>query len=312
MISRDRVNVLDAGQGTGKTTMLEWFGKILDRHQVRATWLGTTHTAVDELKARGLPAMTVSHFLHSEEEQRKAAGSRIILDESSMLAHRDGYELLKYVSANGCRIDVVGDNKQYKTPAAGNPVDLLVRFGSITPITMTRTMRQSGRLKDAMEAIRDGNVLKGHDILTELGMVHGIPMDQATQKAADLYLEWSAKGKEVPVISPTWAQADDIAARIRVGLRERGDLKGDDRIVRRLVNLNWSPAQIQDARENGVEDGVVLLRYGAYREATQALAVGDLVKTTMGGKTKDGQAYAAQRPEVPHYRLHQERRSDSR
>jgi conjugative relaxase-like TrwC/TraI family protein len=288
VISRDRVNILDAGQGTGKTTLLEWYGRILARHNFRATWLATTHTAVDELKSRGLPAMTVAHFLASKDEQRQAVGSRIILDESSMLAHRDGYELMKYVSANGCRIDYVGDNKQYKTPSAGNPVGLLVRFGGIAPITMTKTMRQTGRLKDAMEAIRDGDVLKGHDILTELGMVHEIPLDQLTQKAADRYLEWSAKGKAVPVISPTWAQADDIAARIRVGLRERGNLTGEDRTVRRLVNLNWSPAQIEDARENGVEDGVVLLRYGAYREETQSLAAGDLVKTTMGGKTKDG------------------------
>ena len=251
--------------------------------------------------------MTVAHFLQSKEEQRKAAGSRIIVDESSMLAHRDAYQLFNYAAANGCRIDEVGDSKQYKTPFAGNPMGLLMRFGGVTPITMTKTMRQSGRLKDAMEAIRDGNVLKGHDILTELGMVHEIPLDQLTQKAADLYLQWSAKGKEVPVISPTCAQADDIAARIRDGLRERGDLKGEDRIVRRLVNLNWTPAQIQDARENGVEDGVVLLRYGAYREDTQALAVGDLVRDHDGRQNQRRQAYAAQRPEIPHCRLHQER-----
>src|SRR5262249_16992996 len=77
--------------------------------------------------------------------------------------------------------------------------------------------------------------------------------------------------------------------KIRQGLKARGELTGEDRIVRRLVNLGWSPAQLKDAKQHGVEEeGVVLLRYGAYREDTQALAVGDLVKTSMGGKTKDG------------------------
>jgi conjugative relaxase-like TrwC/TraI family protein len=286
--SRDLVNVVDAGQGTGKTTMMEHYARILDRYQVPATWLGTTHTAVDELNARGLPAMTLAHFLHSKEAQRAAARSRIILDESSMLAHRDAYQLFLYAKEQGCRLDFVGDSKQYKSPVAGNTMELLRRYGGIAPITMTDTKRQQGRLKAAMEAIRDGKVLDGHQILHELKMVHEFPLDQLTQKAADLYLEWSAKGQDVPVISPTHLQAGDIAQRIRVGLRGRGELSGEDKIVRRLVNLNWSPAQLKDAKKGGGEEGVVLLRYGAYREDTQTLAVGDLVKTTMGGKTKDG------------------------
>jgi conjugative relaxase-like TrwC/TraI family protein len=285
--SRDTLNVVDAGQGTGKTTMLEQYSAILDRHQVRTTWLGTTHTAVDELKARGLPAMTLARFLASQDEQRQAAGSRIILDEASMLAHGDAYGLVQYAEEHGCRIDLVGDSKQYKSPVGGNTVELLKRYSGVVPITMTKTMRQQGRLKDAMEAIRDGQVLKGHDTLQQLGFVHELPLSELTQKAAELYLEWSAKGEQVPVISPTHLQAGDIAARIREGLRERGELTGEDRIVRRLVNLNWSPAQIEDAKKHGGGD-VVLLRYGAYRDDTQALAVGERVRTTMGGQTKDG------------------------
>ena len=290
--SRDAVNMVDAGQGTGKTTMLETYGGILARQDVRSTWLGTTHTAVDELTERGLPAMTVARFLASEEEQQKAAGSRIIVDESSMLAHADAYRLMMYAKENGCRVDFVGDSRQYKAPVAGNPMRLL-KLAGVEPITMTKTMRQQGRLKDAMERIRDGQALDGHDILSELGMVHELPLADLAQKAADLYLQWSAKGEQVPVVSPTHAQAAEIAAKIREGLRARGDLKGEDQPVRRLVNLNWTPAQVKDVRKHGVEPGVVLLRYGAYREETQHLAVGDLVKTTMGGKAKDGKKLRA-------------------
>ncbi|MHB1425438.1 MAG: MobF family relaxase [Gemmataceae bacterium] len=285
--SRDALNVVDAGQGTGKTTMMEQYAVILDRHQVRTTWLGTTHTAVDELKARGLPATTLAHFLASQDEQREAAGSRIILDEASMLAQGDAYRLAQYARQHGCRIDLVGDSRQYKSPVGGNTVGLLTRFAGVQPITMTKTMRQQGRLKDAMEAIRDGQVLGGHDTLSQLGFVHELPLSGLTQKAADLYLQWSANGEQVPVISPTHLQAGEIAAMIREGLRARGELTGEDRIVRRLVNLNWSPAQIEDAKKHG-GGGVTLLRYGAYREDTQALAVGERVRTTMGGQTRDG------------------------
>jgi conjugative relaxase-like TrwC/TraI family protein len=286
--SRDVVNVLDAGQGTGKTETMKQYGRILSHFQVGATWLGTTHTAVAELQKRGLPAQTVASFLNSQKEQQKAAGHRIIVDESSLLAHRDAYRLMMYAREHGCRIDFVGDSKQYKSPSAGDTMRLLCgRFTGIEPITMKKTMRQQGRLKEAMEAIRDGKVLKGHDMLSELGCVRELPLEELTQTAAGLYLQWSAGGEHVPVISPTHAQADEIALKIRQGLRERGDLKGEDHTLRRLVDLQWSPAQLKEAREQGAE-GVVLARYAAYREETQALAVGDLVRTTMGGKTKDG------------------------
>jgi conjugative relaxase-like TrwC/TraI family protein len=285
--SRDRLNIVDAGQGTGKTTMLEHYGTILARHHVRTTWLGTTHTAVDELKARGLPAMTLASFLASKEEQRKAVGSRIILDEASMLPQGDAYKLFRYAEEHGCRIDLTGDSKQYKSPVGGDTLDLLYRFAGISPITMKKTMRQQGRLKEAMEAIRDGEVLKGHDILQELGMIHEMPLEQLTKRAAELYLEWSAKGEHVPVISPTWAQAGEIAAKIRQGLRERGELAGEEHSVRRLVNLNWSPPQIEDARKHG-GGGVTLRQNAAYAEDTLALAEGERVRTTMGGQTKDG------------------------
>ncbi len=286
--SRNRYGILDAGQGTGKTTLLESFGKILAAHLVPTTWLGTTHRAVEELQARGLPAMTVAHFLKSQEAQADAVGTRLIVDESSMLSHQDHWRLTRFANDHACRIDYVGDHSQYKTPAAGDPMRLLVRHGGLTPITMSQTIRQKGRLMEAMNAVRENRVLDGHDILSELGMVRELPLDRLAQSAADLYLEWSVKGQDVPVISPTHAQADDIAARIRAGLRDCGDLKGKDKTVRRLVSLDWSPAQVKEARRQGIPTGIVLRYANAYRDDTQALAVGDRVRTTMGGKSKDG------------------------
>src|SRR5581483_2130714 len=75
VLSRDAVNVVDAGQGTGKTTLLEYNGHVLSDRGVRTTWLGTTHTAVGELTDKGLPATTLAHFLASSAEKQKAAGS---------------------------------------------------------------------------------------------------------------------------------------------------------------------------------------------------------------------------------------------
>ena len=285
LASTNAVNVVDAGQGTGKTTMLEGYAKALAG--TGTTWLGTTHTSVDELHKVRLPAMTVAAFLHSPKEREKAKGHRLIIDEASMLSHKDCYDLTAYAKANGNRLDLVGDSKQYKTPSAGHPMKLLTLYGGVQPITMTQTRRQTGKLRQAMESIRADQELKGHDLLTEMGMVHELPREELAQRAADLYLRWTKPGESIPCVSPTHAQAAEVAAKIREGLKARGDLKGEDHTVKRLVNLGWSVAQLRDAKKNGAE-GVTLLRYGAYREEALPLASGDRVRTTMAGATKDG------------------------
>src|SRR5262249_4927483 len=149
------------------------------------------------------------HFLQSPAEQRKAVGSRIIVDESSMLALGDAHRLCQYAREHGCRTDFVGDSKQYRSPVAGDTMRLLTsRFTGVVPITMTKTRGQAGSFKEAMEAIRGGKVWDGHDMLSERRCVRGLPLSELTQKAADLCLEWTPKGEQVPVISPPHAQAD--------------------------------------------------------------------------------------------------------
>jgi len=52
--------------------------------------------------------------------------------------------------------------------------------------------------------------------------------------------------------------ADEIAEKIQGWPSGARNLKGEDHVIRRLVNLGWSPAEIKDAKENGAPDGVVL------------------------------------------------------
>ena len=286
--SCNRVNIVDAGQGTGKTTMMHQFGKALKEQKTKTTWLGTTNKAVEKLAEQGADAMTVAAFLRSDKAKTLAAGSRIIVDEVSMLGHADAYRLLAFAQENGCRVDFVGDSKQYKSPAAGSPMQLLIKYSGIKPITMTKTMRQKGKLRQAMDAIRDDRELAGHDILTELGMVHELPADQLAAKASELYLKWTETGNFVPVIAPTHALGDEIAAGIRKGLRKRGDLTGEDHAMKRLMPLHWSPAQVRESKKRGLPEGVAIVGGNAYREMQQHLAVGDLVRTMVQGRTKDG------------------------
>jgi hypothetical protein len=114
-------------------------------------------------------------------------------------------------------------------------------------------------------------------------------------------------------VSPTHAEAERITGAIRSGLKAQGGLKGE-----RIVTA-WAPAHLTDAQKadptqydpgdliqfhqntpgykkgsrlvvsDEVRPPVALVqRFEVYRPAPLALAVGDRVRITAGGKTKDG------------------------
>ena len=123
----------------------------------------------------------------------------------------------------------------------------------------------------------------------------------------------SGEHKSALVVSPTHAEADRITEAIRAGLKAEGKL-GKERIVQA-----WVPSHLTDAEKSdptqyepgdllqfhqnapGYTKGSRLIvgegvkpptelanRFEAYRPTQLALAVGDRVRITAGGKTKDG------------------------
>ena len=121
------------------------------------------------------------------------------------------------------------------------------------------------------------------------------------------------KHKSALVVSPTHAEADRITQAIRAGLKAQGKL-GEERIVKAWVPTHLTDAQKADPTQYepgdllqfhqnapGYTKGSRLIvgeeikpptelakRFEAYRPTQLALAVGDRVRVTAGGKTKDG------------------------
>jgi ATP-dependent exoDNAse (exonuclease V) alpha subunit len=296
--SPDAVNLLDAGPGTGKTDSMAAYGRILTEHGQPVTWLGTTGTATEELIKGGLPATTVASFLLSEKAQGAARGGRVVVDEVSMLGHADAYKLFRLAEQYGFRLDFVGDSQQHKSPVAGDVMKLMRREAGVRTFELTDIKRQQGEYKAAVEAIRRGDLAAGHRKLKEQGFVHEVPQAELFDRAAELYVRWAKEDGYVPVATLTHVEADALTERIRArlkretigeGKKARPMLPEEERPVVSYFNLGWSDAQIKDARKHGAPDEVVLLKDGAYRKDLIPLAVDDLVRVSMGGKTKDGQ-----------------------
>jgi hypothetical protein len=155
--------------------------------------------------------------------------------------------------------------------------------------------------------------------LDKLGWIKQVDDVDRYQKLADAYLAAVAEKKKngelksALCVSPTHAEADRITQAVRAGLKAQGKL-GKERIVNAWVPTHLTDAQKADPTQYdqgdmlqfhqnapGYTKGARLIvgdwvkpptelakRFEAYRPTQLALAVGDRVRVTAGGKTRDG------------------------
>ena len=144
--------------------------------------------------------------------------------------------------------------------------------------------------KAACARLAEHDTAGGLKLLDAMGAIREAQEPYRTEALVIDYMEAVRDGKSVLVVTPTHAEAAAVTAGVRAALREYGTLTGEERAFDRLVNLNWTPAELKAARADpdspqaqAVRDGgLTLTRYGAYRPEHLALAVGDHIRATAG------------------------------
>jgi hypothetical protein len=221
--------------------------------------------------------------------------------------------------AVGARVILVGDRRQHRSVTAGEPLKLLEEAAGLRVSEVTEILRQHGDYKKAAEALSEGRAKEAFEELDKLGWIKQVDDSQRYRQLAAGYLAAVAEKKRngearsALVVSPTHAEADRITLAIREGLDAQGKL-GDERIV-----TAWVPTHLTDAEKTdptqyepgemiqfhqnapGYTKGQRLIisddvkpptdlakRFEVYHPVQLALAVGDRVRITAGGKTRDG------------------------
>ena len=93
--SPNRVNMVQGPAGAGKSYMLAKFDEGVRRMGQHVTYLGTTAAAVGVLEKDGFEVNTLARFLLDKELQADARGGRVVIDETSMLGHKDAVRLFE-------------------------------------------------------------------------------------------------------------------------------------------------------------------------------------------------------------------------
>jgi conjugative relaxase-like TrwC/TraI family protein len=320
--SRDRVMIIRGAAGTGKTTLEEEIGEALAEAGKPVVALAQSVKASREVlreEAGFAQADTVARFFRDEQMQEAARDGVILVDEASQLGTRDMFQLFTMAEGLNARVLLVGDRKQHRSVTAGEPLKLLEDSAGLKVAEVTEILRQQGDYKKAAEALSEGRTEEAFEELNKLGWIKEVDNADRYKQMADAYLSAAAEKKKdgstksALVVSPTHAEAAKITQAIRDGLKEKGKLK-DERIVTAWVPTHLTGAQKADATEYepgdllqfhqnapGFTKGSRLVvgesdklpidlaeRFEVYRPTELALAVGDRVRITAGGKTKDG------------------------
>jgi conjugative relaxase-like TrwC/TraI family protein len=320
--SRDRVMIIRGVAGTGKTTLEQEIGEALAESGKPVVALAQSVKASREVlrtEAGFTKADTVARFLKDTEMQESARDGVILVDEASQLGTRDMLSVFNVAQDMGARVILVGDRRQHRSVTAGEPLKLLEETAGLRVAEVTDILRQQGDYKKAAQAFSEGRTIEGFEELDKLGWIKQVDDVDRYQQLAAAYLAAVAEKKRggeyksALVVSPTHAEADRITAAIRAGLKAEGKL-GKERIVQAYVPSHLTDAEKSDPTQYepgdllqfhqnapGYTKGSRLIlgegvtpptelanRFEAYRPTQLALAVGDRVRITAGGKTKDG------------------------
>jgi conjugative relaxase-like TrwC/TraI family protein len=320
--SRDRAMIIRGVAGTGKTTLEQEIGEALAEAGKPVVALAQSVKASREVlreEAGFADADTVARFLKDPEMQESARGGVILVDEASQLGTRDMLKIFEAAERLSARVLLVGDKRQHRSVTAGEPLKLLEEKAGLRVAEVTEILRQQGDYKKAAGLLSEGRTEEGFAELDKLGWIRQVPDAGRDQQLATAYLAAVAEKKKggrpksALVVSPTHAEGKRITDAIRAGLKAQGKLGKE-----RLVDA-WVPAQLTDAQKadptvfdagdllqfhqnaKGYQKGTRLIvgdgvkvptelgdRFEAYQPAQLALAVGDRIRVTAGGKTKDG------------------------
>lgn len=320
--SRDRVMIIRGVAGTGKTTLEQEIGEALAEAGKPVVAIAQSVKASREVlrqEAGFATADTVARFLKDREMQEAARGGVVLVDEASQLGTRDMLKVFDAAAAVDARVILVGDRRQHRSVTAGEPLKLLEEKAGLRVAEVTQILRQTGDYKKVAEALSEGRAAEAFRGLDKLGWIKEVPDAERYRQLADDYLaavsETKRNGifKSALVVSPTHAEAAKITGAIRAGLKAQGKL-GDERVVTGWVASHLTDAQKEDATEYDpgdllqfhqnakgfpkgsrriVGEGVtpptgLADRFEVYRPVAFTLAVGDRVRVTAGGTTKDG------------------------
>jgi conjugative relaxase-like TrwC/TraI family protein len=249
--SQDTVIAVRGAAGTGKTTMLKEAvaGIESSGHKV-FTFAPSAEASRGVLRSEGFEnATTVAALLHSRKMQDEVKGGILLIDEAGLLSSPQLKQVVELAKENNCRLVLSGDTAQHGAVERGDALRLLERHAGLQAAEIKTIRRQSDpTYRQAVAALRHGDIEAGFAGLDRLGAIHEAPADERYQLLAADYVQAVKDRKTALVVSPTHAEGERVTDKIRGELKMLKKLGADEREFKQLKNLRWTQAQRADGR----------------------------------------------------------------
>ena len=238
--SGDRVSVLVAPAGTGKTTAIAVAVRAWQAAGYRVVLLAPSARAAAELQqATASPADTVAKFLYDHRHQHSRSswvpepagalmrpGDVVVIDEASMLGTCDLDTLTQAAQRGGSKVLLIGD------PGQIGPVQAA---GGMLPALADRlhapTLGQVHRFEAPWEREASLQLRRGDpavlDTYSAAGRIHDCPDDAAALDAIfDRYWQTCDAGRTVLMLARTHRDVDALNMRARAHATNIGAVRG--------------------------------------------------------------------------------------
>lgn len=315
--SNDRVMMIRGAAGAGKTTLTKEAVDALENQGVPVLTIAPSADASrGTLRAEGFGnADTVARFLTNSDYREEARGGVIWVDEAGLLGAPTMAKLFDAAQELDARVVLMGDTRQHAGVERGSALRLLESHAGVPVANVRQILRQRGAYKDAVEKLAEGETKKGFEAIDTLGWVKELPDGEREQAIAEEYAN-AVKAKEnVLVVSPTHAEAEVVTEAIRNKLKA-ANLIRSERTFMRLAPANLTEAQRADTVNYAAGDVLQFIgnipghksgsrvnvdanarnvpldhaaRFQSFHTRELALGIGDTVRITHNGWSKDRQ-----------------------
>jgi hypothetical protein len=265
--SGDRVMVVIGRQGVGKTTLLKEAAAGIEECGHRVLAFAPTTRAVRTLREEGgFPqAQTLAQQLVNPKLQSEVRGQVVLLDEAGQAGTEDFCKLFELADRLHFRCVIVGDDRQHKSVARGEPLQLLA--AKVLPAVVVRKnmrQREHPEFQRVAVLLADGQTAEAFREMDRMGLIREVRGGERHQLVIDGYLETVAEKKKngerktALIEAPTHKEKDLVTAALRAALRARKQLTGKERELVRLVSLDLTEPERADPASYRGQGDVVL------------------------------------------------------